>query len=77
MLEIFYKCTCMDAEAALSVPCRRPDEDIRDWIAKVQGAIGTHHWTAHPDCRATTMEYAKIPAPENAPYLGAKGKLNS
>ncbi|MEK7705892.1 MAG: hypothetical protein AAB426_13100 [Myxococcota bacterium] len=59
--EIFYKCGCTPAEVSLFVPARAPERDVVDWMRFVQNAIGTDHTARSPDCRATVMEYAKIP----------------
>jgi hypothetical protein len=56
---------------------RQEVEDILAWMHKVGIAISADHQIRNPICKATSMEYAKIPTPENAPYIGAKGKLDS
>lgn len=76
-MEIFYKCVCMKEETKCTVPLRQEGEDIGKWMHKVGIAISADHQIRIPICNATAMEYAKIPLPENAPFIGAKGKLNS
>jgi hypothetical protein len=77
MIELRYKCHCMPAEVSLKVRFRRADEDIIEWMeGVVRHAIGADHRRRSPIYRATAMEYAKIPAPENAPFIGGKPELN-
>lgn len=76
-MDILYKCTCMTAEVSVAVPDRQKDEDIRDWMLKVGIAISADHQIRNPICGATSMEYAKIPMPENAPFIGGKPKMDS
>lgn len=71
--EIRYKCHCMSAEAIVRVPWRREDQDVVEWVERTCGeAIAADHQKRSPLCLRKTMEYAKLPAPENAPYLGGK-----
>lgn len=76
-VSIPYKCQCMNEEAVVLVPFRRKDENVIQWMdACVGPALSLDHRFRSPDCRSTKMEYAKIPLPENAPYLGAKPEMN-
>ena len=75
-MDIFYKCKCMREEATVAVPDRRDDEDIGDWMGKVALAIAADHQLRSTLCAATSMEYAKIPLPENALFIGGKPKLD-
>ena len=76
-VEIRYKCKCMSCEANLSVPFRRRGEDIVEWMETcVQRAIYLDHRQRSPLCLATALEYAKIPAPDSAPFIGGKPELN-
>lgn len=59
--EIKYKCSCMTAETSIQVPERGKAEDIRDFMNRVQLAIGKDHRERSPLCLATKMEYAKVP----------------
>lgn len=75
-LEVRYKCRCMEAEAIVGVPYREKDEDLLIWMNGVQRAIGTNHHSRSPYCRATAMEYAKLPMPENSSSIGMKPEVN-
>lgn len=73
-----YKCTCMPAEAILTVPFRKPDQDITDWVEATMGeVISRDHRARSPACLRTTMEYAKIHMPENAAEIGGKPRMDS
>jgi hypothetical protein len=77
VITIFYKCACMPAERSVDVPPRREDEDIIDWMETcVRLSIGLDHRKRSPLCRAAALEYAKIPAPENAPFIGGVPKTH-
>lgn len=76
-IKVVYKCACMNKEASVDVPFRRADEDIHAWFENcVQQAIFLDHRKRSPLCRATATEYVKIPAPESAPFIGAKPQVN-
>lgn len=77
MMEILYKCKCMPAEVPVAVPEREKGQDLGPWMNKVGVAILADHQLRSPMCGEDKMEYAKIPMPENAPFLGAKPKLDS
>lgn len=78
MIEIIYKCRCMKAEETVQVREREEGEEIVDWVRDIVGAaIDEAHRARSPFCMATHMEYAKIPAPENAPFIGGKPRLDS
>lgn len=67
----------MEREAEVFVRYRHDNEDVADWMELVVTyAIANDHMHRSPNCRATTMEYAKIPAPENAPFIGGKPVTN-
>jgi hypothetical protein len=76
-VEVIYKCRCMSAEATIQVRHREPGEEITDWMAEVQQEMGRDHSRRSPLCIATTVEYAKIPMPENVQFIGGKPELNS
>lgn len=60
-VEVKYKCQCMTEEAVLSVPARRPGEDIVFWMNScVQTSLYLDHRRRSPKCRRDTMEYADI-----------------
>lgn len=76
-LTILYKCKCMATEAEVTVPHRKPNESIDAWmIGCVQSSIYLDHRRRSPSCAAVEMEYAKVPAPESAPFIGGKPELN-
>lgn len=61
-LEVRYKCACNPLEQTVSVPARRPDEDIKAWMDLCMGpALYLHHRRNSPTCEATNTEYVKIP----------------
>lgn len=73
--EVRYKCTCMKEEVSLRVPFRKDGEDIVEWMANcVQTALYLDHRKRSPLCMRTAMEYAKMPVPENTPFIGADVK---
>lgn len=61
MINIQYKCHCMQTEREVTVRERLPNEDIRNWMEYVGIMISGDHQTVSPLCMRTTMEYAKIP----------------
>jgi hypothetical protein len=56
----------MSAEASVTVPDRLPGSDIMQWMTAVQNRIGYDHAARSPLCRASKMEYAKIPVEDGA-----------
>lgn len=62
-IDVRYKCACLPVEASLQLREREVTEDIMGFMGRVQVAIGQDHARRSPLCLATTMEYAKIPAP--------------
>lgn len=78
MIAIRYKCACMAEEATVQVRERQEGTDIVDWVEGVMGlALAADHKRRSPDCRRPRTEYVKIPAPENAPFIGGSPKLDS
>lgn len=70
MMEVRYKCRCMLTETSIRVPFRRLGEDVVQYMQTViQPAVYLDHRQRSPSCREEKMEYAKIPSPENAPFL--------
>jgi hypothetical protein len=68
----------MNADASFSVRARKAEEDVVAWMENcVLPALGQHHMGRSPFCRANAVEYLKIPAPENAPFIGGKPVLHS
>lgn len=76
MIQIPYKCACMPAEAIVEVRYRNQGEDMLAYMEIVVGTIGADHRKRSPLCQAQAMEYAKLPAPENAPFIGGKPIVN-
>lgn len=67
----------MQDDARVNVAERLGAEDIVDWIGKVVAdAVSTDHMRRSPICTAIKFEL-KIPMPDNAPFIGAAGQLNS
>lgn len=78
MLEVRYKCRCLQDEVRVQTAERQPMEDVVWWVEEVVGrAVYADHLARSPTCTSKTMEYMKIPAPENAAYIGAKPRLDS
>lgn len=75
-IEVRYRCHCMDAEVTVRVRARTEGEDIIDWMRMVQVNVGADHSFRSPRCTATNMIYLKVPAPENAPFIGGKPITN-
>lgn len=65
MIEVRYKCACMEREGVTVVKERRPDEDVMDFMRRVQEAITSDHRMRSMLCQSVTMEYAKLPAPDS------------
>lgn len=61
MINIQYKCYCMQVEREITVRERLPNEDVRRWVEYMGTMISGDHQTVSPLCMQTTMEYAKIP----------------
>lgn len=77
MIEVRYKCACMPAEASIQVPFRNENEDVVQWMQNcLTPAIYLDHRRRSPNCRAAVMEYAKLPVPENARFIGGKPEVN-
>jgi hypothetical protein len=71
-IEIRYKCSCLDKEAKFQMSERHFDEDILDFMTRVQKYAGFDHRSRSPDCTSTTMEYLKVPV-EGDTIGGATG----
>lgn len=60
-MNVAYKCRCMDSEATIAVPDRKPDQDIVNWVEiTVAGGMGEDHRRRSPHCQADKVEYAKF-----------------
>lgn len=78
MIEVRYKCICLLSEVSVRVPYRREADDVVRWMEDVvAAAISRDHHQRQPLCTQTKMEYVKIPAPENAPFIGGKPEMHS
>lgn len=68
LVELLYKCACMEQERAFYVRERRQDEDIGAFLEKiVQPALTNNHRSRSPLCAAKTLEYLKMPIEDNKP----------
>jgi hypothetical protein len=65
VMQIFYKCRCMQEETAINVTDPTPGADLALWCTMVVvPAIGYHHTTNQPTCQETRNEYVRIPIEE-------------
>jgi hypothetical protein len=60
-IEIRYKCACLKEEVGFQMRERMADEDLRDYIDRLQQAITVDHNNRSPLCVRDKMEYAKLP----------------
>jgi hypothetical protein len=74
MTTILFKCRCMDAESAFDMPARRFNEDAADFVKRAQAWMTDYHRELSPFCRAATVEYIKLPVPEDGRPIGASPK---
>lgn len=72
-VEVIYKCQCLPYEVSLHVREREINEDILDYMNRVQRAIGANHLSRSPLCTAATTEYVKIPVTDDGIIGGASG----
>lgn len=71
MIELEYKCHCMLAPQKVRVRYREPGEDILTYMeGVVRKGLGDDHRGRSPNCRATEMEYAKIPFSAGSDFIG-------
>lgn len=74
MIELAYKCSCMQDEQQFFVRERNDDEDIVDYMETVvRPALGIHHTKVSPLCQSPTVEYLKLPISDDKP-LGQTSK---
>lgn len=71
MTTLHYKCTCMKEEVTFEMPARRFNEDVADFMERVQKWLGEDHSQRSPFCRATAVEYLKMPVPEDGRPIGS------
>lgn len=69
-LEVMYKCRCMGKEATVLMPERQPDEEIVDFMERVQHKLAADHIVRSPQCKAEAMEYAKVPVDRKRDLIG-------
>lgn len=74
MTTICYKCSCLKEEIAFEMPARRFNEDIADFMERVQKWLGEDHNQRSPFCRAGECEYVKIAVPEDGRPIGSSPK---
>lgn len=67
MTAVRYKCSCMQDEGTFEMPARRFNEDISDFMTRMQKWLGEDHSLRSPFCQATKTEYVKIAVPEGRP----------
>ena len=61
----------MPKEVEIDVPNRREGTNVADWVEKVVGsAIYADHQSIGNACKATHMEYVKLPMSPNEEYIG-------
>ena len=61
----------MPEETGIDVPNRRDGTDVADWVAKVIGsAVYADHASLGNGCKATHMEYVKIPMGPHEEFIG-------
>lgn len=58
---VFYKCKCMKEEVSVEVEERGFQEDIEEFMHRLVWTLAGDHTRRSPLCRATKMEYAKVP----------------
>lgn len=58
-MEVKLKCKCTDGEIALQVPQRNEDEDIADYMHRLQVFLG--NWHSNRQCTEAALEYLKMP----------------
>lgn len=71
-IELKYKCACMGKEGSFFMRERLNDEDIEDYMNRVIRAVDVAHNNVSPRCRATSVEYLKLPI-EGEKIGGAQG----
>lgn len=70
--QLRWKCRCMQDEAPIDVRARARGDDIADWMENVvTPAVTKAHRERSPLCRATALEYLKLPVPEGGGPVGS------
>jgi hypothetical protein len=75
-MNVIYKCRCFEREREVVVPNRVPDTPIEAWMGVVTECLSYDHTMRSPLCRATEMEYVKIPVSPGVEGLGEKPVVN-
>lgn len=70
LIDVVYKCKCFDKEHHFMLPERAADENVVDFMGRVQRGLSTAHAAISPKCQEAAMEYVKIPYKDDKP-LGA------
>jgi hypothetical protein len=60
----------MQDEVTLHMPARSMQEDVIDFVERMQRDIGVDHRKRSPLCMATKLEYAKIPLDKDVDRVG-------
>lgn len=67
-LTVMYSCAaCRTVDRPMQVDGREQNEDILEWMEKVQTALGADH--AYLGCSSPTCDL-KIPSPKDADWIG-------
>ena len=66
-MNVTYKCRCMPAERTIPVTTRVEGGGIGEWMeAVVVPAVSYDHRNRNPLCRATALEYLRMPVEEGS-----------
>lgn len=67
---VIYSCSICGLEnSRLEMDARKPEEDIGDWMEKLQLSLGMDHNKKSPFCKAGKLSEVKIPI--QGEYVGA------
>jgi hypothetical protein len=67
---VYYSCPrCSVVDKPVVLRCRRPGEDVSDWVNFVIGLIATDHRRLFPSCGTKTLHDLKIPV-AGSEYIG-------
>lgn len=61
MIEVQYKCQCLDEERSVWIKNRHKNESAESVIDRAARAVSDDHSSVRPYCRAPHVEYCKIP----------------
>ena len=72
MIDVIYKCRCMNREVGVYVRDREPFEEIDSYISgPIRQAISDDHYKRAPRCEALITEYVGLPFDVNDPAARA------